>query len=202
MIVLNSSFSYRIDDLHIIGKGNERLVFSHPEDHRKVIKIVHNHDKSRFQNEIESLYFEHLNRKNIDCPHIPKYFGKLETERGLALVFEKIVNFDGTKAFQIDELIRKRLLSPSAIKENLRQLFWSLFKNNIVFADISQKNLVCRREEDGGFSFIIIDGIGSRHKSFKLWMYMHVGVYAKYKIYKQFARLSKKIDSLIVNQPH
>lgn len=188
---------YTLNDLHIIGKGNERVVFLHPEDSTKVLKFAHNQVVSRMQNDIESLYFEHLARKKIDCPHIPKYFGKITTESGVALVFEKIENSDGTQPLQLDELIRGNVLNHSDVKKHLNTLFWSLFKNNIVFGDISPMNIVCKKENDGEFTFIVIDGIGSRHKSFKLWLYMHIGFYAKYKMFKQFSRLSKKIDALM-----
>lgn len=181
-------------DLELIGKGNERLVLKHPEEPQKIIKLNHNQISARSQNEIEALYFDHLRQKKINSMHLPRYFGKISIEEKTGLIFEKIENDDGSPAMHLDELLRKNILTRPEIRDLLNQLYLDMLKNNIVFADVSPANIVCKKNRDGSFTFVVIDGIGSRHKSFKLWLYMHVGIYAKYKMHKQFNLLLNIVE--------
>lgn len=196
-----SDRSYLLKGSPVIGKGNERLCFEHPDDPDKLIKIVYNGAVSRNQNDIEERYFRYLKRKKTDLRHLSDFYGKVSTDIGDGLVFEKITNPDGTLALTLEDAISKHLLSIVEIKRLIGELYRYMFHNNIVFADISTVNILCRETDNGGLSLVVIDGIGSRYNNYKLWLYVHLPFYAKYKVYKQFSKLWRIIEERFTKKP-
>ena len=80
----------------LLGDGGERLVFIHPNDNNKVIKVLKpGIKKHNFQNELEFKYYNFLINKNRDFSHITKCFGYIDTNFGKGLIFERVVDFDG-----------------------------------------------------------------------------------------------------------
>jgi hypothetical protein len=95
----------------IIGKGNERLCFIHPDDRSRIIKVNYKKNKSRDQNKLEFNYFKSLKKRNIDLGHIPNVYGKVQTDLGEGLVYDHIKNFDGSVSVTLYEALLNKTIS-------------------------------------------------------------------------------------------
>ncbi|RXK12365.1 hypothetical protein CP985_14515, partial [Malaciobacter mytili LMG 24559] len=75
----------------LLQKGSERACYEHPFDKNKIIKIVYNQKGKNNQNDQELYYYNFLNKQNIDYNNISICYGKIDTNLGEGLVFEKII---------------------------------------------------------------------------------------------------------------
>ena len=70
----------------------------------------------------------------------------------------------------------------------------SLEDNKIVFADVSESNILCRRDEHGDYRLVIIDGLGTRHLGLKFWMQCYCPPYIHYKLWRQWNKLIYRVN--------
>ncbi|OCL97529.1 hypothetical protein AAX29_01889 [Aliarcobacter thereius] len=143
------------------GEGGLRRIYDHPNDDSKIIKISCG-DNS--QNELEYSYFKYLKNEDIAYEYITKFYGKVNTNLGEGLVFEKIFNYDGTKSLTVKEAIHKKIISKEHFEELGKELRIYLFENNILFVDISLYNVLLQEYEKDKYKMVVIDGLGGRYK--------------------------------------
>lgn len=178
----------------LIGKGNERLCYLHPEDPGRVIKIAYR--KYRDQNEIDAIYYAHLEKQGIDFSQLTRCYGWIDIDDLKGLVFERIVNHDGSSPKTLTELVLEGGIDESELDAGLNQLQGYLEKNRIIFGDVSENNILCQQDADGHYRFFIVDGLGTRHLGFKFWMQRHCSPYIRYKLKRQWAKLLRRMDML------
>ena len=83
-----------LDKEFLLAEGGERLVYIHPNDNNKVIKILKKGlNKHNFQNKLEFKYYNFLTKKNRDFSNITKCFGYVDTNLGKGLVFERVIDY-------------------------------------------------------------------------------------------------------------
>ncbi|OCL85819.1 YrbL family protein [Arcobacter porcinus] len=143
------------------GEGGLRRVYDHPNDDSKIIKISCGNNS---QNELEYSYFKYLKNENISYDYITKFYGKVNTNLGEGLVFEKIFNYDGTKSLTVKEALQKKIISKEHFEELGKELRIYLFENNILFVDISLYNVLLQEYERNRYKMVVIDGLGGRYK--------------------------------------
>ncbi len=85
----------KLNEKLYINKGEERKCFAHPHNKRKLIKIEYNNAIGRDQNRLDEYYYKYFKKKNISYKHIPKFYGKIRTNLGIGVLFDKVCNFDG-----------------------------------------------------------------------------------------------------------
>ena len=183
-------------ELLIDRGGGERDCFNHPLDSKKVIKILHKKDEiHRNQNELEYRYLSFLEANKVPFTHISKCCGYVETNLGIALVCDKICNYDGTLSKSLKDVIGTKLLKQ---KEDMLiiELRDYIFKYNILFLDVNLSNILCCEYEKDKYKLIIIDGIGTARDAFRLKMYFIFNWYSKYKIKKQWKKFIHNIEKL------
>ena len=179
----------------LLGDGGERLVFIHPNDNNKVIKVLQpGIKKHNFQNELEFMYYNFLINKKRDFSHITKYFGYIDTNFGKGLVFERVVDFDGQDSKFLRNCLNDNIFSEAQEKKLLEDLKSYLFKNEILFIDCSSHNVFCKKISEDKYTLIIYDGLGARRDSIKLSLYMKSKLYTKYKIKKQWKLFIKNCE--------
>lgn len=85
-----------------MGTGGERWCFIHPNDKTKVIKIIHSKGKHNDQNKLEFHYYGLLKKRGADLSHLAQCYGYAQTNKGLGLVFERIMDYDmqASKSFR------------------------------------------------------------------------------------------------------
>lgn len=171
----------------LFAKGSERYCYLHPLDSSKLIKVVFNQkEKKSNQNNVEYKYYKYLERKKIDYFHIAQCYGWVDTNLGKGLVFEKIVNYDGSNTQSLRFCIQNKVLTKEQEEQLLDELKHYLIKNTILFADATSVNVMCQKIESNQYKLVIIDGLGTRREGFKFNLYLKIPMYKKYKILKQW----------------
>lgn len=139
MIVLTKSL--------LLGEGNERACYLHPEIQGKCIKV----NKPFFigkpeQSLIEYDYYQSLKNRGVEFEFIPQCYGFVETNMGEGLVFERI------------ETVKGRSL-------NLRQALNEGFFDKDSAASMAMDL----------YRYLVVNGIAVRHKPRKLDLFICEG---------------------------
>ena len=174
-----------LTDNQLLGAGNERLCFVHPHDNTRCIKVTRPGVTHRSQNAIEQQYFEYLNEQATPFTYLPEYYGVVQTNYGLGLVFERILDDNNQPSQRLDALINNNEISNSCAAEAVDELQEYLLKYGIMLGDINSDQILMRRE-NRTLKPIIIDGIGPRHLGFKSFVYTRVTFLARYKLKKNW----------------
>lgn len=193
MIILNKG--------NILAKGSERACYLDPADSTKIIKIIYNKKSKNNQNELEYKYYEYLNGKNIEFSNLARCFGWVETNLGKGLIFERILNYDGTASSNLREILQRKILFSNEEDTLLNDLNTYLESNSILFIDATSLNVLVKEESKTKRKLVIIDGIGAKREGFKFYLYLKFNFYTKYKIKKQWnvfleniKKVKKKIE--------
>lgn len=177
----------------VLGEGNERRCFVHPQDPGLVIKVVRAGRRGRSQNDIERVYLGGLQRRNASFAHIPRFHGMCQTSAGEGLVCERIADPDGASSLRLDLAVAQGSLTRVAAGTMLDDLLAHLVEQWVVFADVGGGNVVCQCRADGSRRLVVIDGLGARHPGFKLWLHGTVPWIARAKTRKQWPKLLANI---------
>ena len=179
----------KLDEKNLIAQGSERSCYIHPENTQKLIKVIYIKENDNEQNRVEEIYMNYLTQKKVDLTHLAKYYGKIKTIHGDALVYERIMDYDNNPSKSFRYYIAKELLSLSKQQELLNELRNYLKKNSILFIDTSLTNIFCKKIDKENYKLIIVDGLGAKRLGLKFWLYRHCKVYTKYKISRQWKKL-------------
>lgn len=183
------------DILEFLAEGNEREAYIIKNQEDKIVKIPKYLDGKRKQNKLEYTYYEYLKKKKISFKHIAKCYGYKEFDGRRGLVFENILNYDGSAAIELSSIIDNKILSFSELEFLLEDLRVYLEENNIIFVDVGLDNVLCKEEKPKVYSLVIIDGLGARRPGFKLWIYMHLPFYAQRKIKVQWKKFISNVKN-------
>lgn len=174
-----------LNEDYFIAKGGEKKCFIHPNDNTKVIKVVYNKSKIGV---LEDIYMRFLQKRNIDFYHLPKYYGKVDTNLGDGFVYERILNYDSSEAKSLRYYIANRVISYDLQKKLIDELGLYLEKNNILFVDNHSSNIFCQKLSSDDYRLIVIDGLGAKRLGFKFYLYLCSVMFTKYKVHKQWKR--------------
>lgn len=168
----------------IIAKGSAVICYEHPNDSSKIIKISHQKKFYKNQNQIENIYYNYLKKHNIPTTYIAKCYGYIDTNLGKGLVFEKVCDYNGNISIMFTDYLKNNDRLALNYEEILmKDLETYILKNNILFLDISLKNILFSQYEKGKYKLIIIDGLGGVSLP-KFILYLFIKPYQKYKITK------------------
>lgn len=179
------------DDL-AIQNGNERICFKHPDDDSLCIKVTKKNRVHRLQNKIEKFYYEFLISKNTPFDYIAKYYGSVNTNYGIGLVFERVCNDDLSVSKSIRESIQIGLIDEVEAKKILKKIYRYLYVNGIYLGDLNQDQILLAHKSEC-YVPKIIDGLGTRRYGFKLLFLTRFKVVARRKLKKNWPVLIKKI---------
>ncbi len=90
----------------LIAKSIGRTVYSHPNHPDQCLKIVHH--KTINENKIDLKYYRHLQNRGASFKHIARLQGEQNTNKGNAVVFDLIKDYDG----KISKTLQYYLLTP------------------------------------------------------------------------------------------
>ncbi len=130
-----------------IGEGEDRIVYIHPTDKNKAIKLV-KPNRLHKQSEREIKYYNKLlKRKNISWKHIPKFYGEISTNKGKGFVVELIRDYDGNISKNLDFYIKKFGLA--FYKEKWEELKSYFLKERIITtSDIAYHNILLAKTKN------------------------------------------------------
>ncbi|EGA70892.1 hypothetical protein VISI1226_16673 [Vibrio sinaloensis DSM 21326] len=151
-----------LDDKLLLGQGNERECYVHPDDQALCIKVYKPDMIVRSQNSIEYFYLKYLELKKVPFTHIPKCYRWIDTNKGKGLLIERILDGDGTPSLSMIEAIQKELVTKEVAKQLLVQLGDYLIKHRICISDINVDQVLLKNVNNQWVP-MIIDGIGSRY---------------------------------------
>lgn len=183
----------------LLGQGNARYCYIHPEDSSKLIKVEKTKDLKKQQNKIDYIYYAYLVSQNADLSFISTCFEWIETNIGTGLVFERIENFDDSEALTFEEVIIQRTISKTTQKLLLKQLKSYLEINSILFIDVSLSNIICKKVSADEWQLIIVDGLGARRLKLQFWLQRKIKMYAHFKIRKQWNVLMENYNKLLID---
>ncbi|WP_417328592.1 YrbL family protein [Halarcobacter sp.] len=187
MITLNKNL--------LIAKGGERDCYLHPDDNTKVIKTLHKKDEHNNQNELEYSYMKYIRkRKNIDLSQVTDCYGYVNTNLGKGLVFDRVLDFDGTPSKSFRYYLANKIISLDEQEKLINELKNYLEKNLILFVDTSLTNIFCPKISDNSYKLIIVDGLGAKRTGIKFTLYKVSKTYTKYKIKRQWDKFMKMYE--------
>jgi hypothetical protein len=168
----------------IIGAGQYRDVYSHPDDDYLCIKIQR---KGNNQNNLEMEYL-----KNNVFSFIPKFHGEIETNLGIGLVFDK-VKCSGT----LDSIINHDNVS---ILLEAFDAFWvDINSSDILMHDGGPQNVLFSQQQNGQYRVFLIDGFGLKYNTLRHRLRASLPFFRKKKTQQHLNSIGLKVKSIFNN---
>ncbi|WP_458525172.1 YrbL family protein [Onishia taeanensis] len=177
---------------HLLGAGNERECFIHPEDPARCIKVNREGVVHRSQNRIEYYYMMSLAKRHVPFRHLPKPYGWVQTSQGPGLMFERVLNEGGTQATSLADALEQRRVSQEEAERMLDQLFEYLMEHSICLGDVNRDQVLVKETKQGRF-LVLIDGLGTRRFGIKLYLVTYFKWLARRKTSRNWHALKSKL---------
>jgi hypothetical protein len=181
-----------LKDTEPVAEGGRRLVFRHPSDPSLIIKVFRpeflarqwggplswRQKRRRYRHLFP--FFQELREHVAVCAlngappkHMQNLVGFAETDYGMGLVYDAVLDAEGRYAPTLATLLDQGLYTAEIHRAFLEFRAW-LIDAPIVVADLRPGNFVCARDADGRPYFVLIDGIGEKTvipiKGLALWL--------------------------------
>lgn len=173
----------KVNSLKLLGQGTQKLVYEHPSDPNKVIKVMkpenatHNggranqhylrsHRSQGIYRQFRRELLQYLqlckntyNQRIFIFP-IETVFGFIATDQGLGLITEKIISPSGLPV-SLNELSQKKVLETKHI-EALKKFFNKCCEMHVVFGEVNIAGIMYTEQRHGVPEFVLVDGIGEK----------------------------------------
>lgn len=195
-----------LDDNHYFAKGYSRNCYTHPSNDNRCLKIAITQNPKRTPGivkgiERENKYYKHLAKQNISWAHLSQYYGDIETNRGLASVYQLIRDPDN----QISKSLEYCLSEADFIKKHsdqlisaLNELFKYMKDNVILTTSLLPRNIVVQLSTTSVIKLYLIDDIGS---SEFIPFSQYIRYLGKRKVVRKWEKMLKLILSKNQNLP-
>ena len=139
-----------------LGEGLNRIVYYHPKDRNKCIKICKN-KKKKWNNNCQDFRFFQLNKNN---KMIAKYYEVVNTNLGLGIVFQIIRDYDNKMSLTINEFKKKNInVSEDFKKEFIKELEknkYKFFRKYKIYPS-GYDNICIKFLNKDNYIFVVID---------------------------------------------
>lgn len=167
-----------------LGKGTNKVCYYHPEDENKLIKFSLD-DADETDMEYELKFRRCCKGKVANSSLLTKYYGTVETNKGVGYVFECVRDFDGKLSETFESLMLREKNSPK-VREILTTFRKKLLEESMITYTIFPDNFLIQRISETEYRIRIIDGIGM-HVLFPLPYYSkRLARHRQRKIFKKF----------------
>lgn len=177
----------------ILGYGNERICYSHPTIDARCVKVNRPGITHRYQNKIEYYYFRRLLAREVPFTYLPTFYGKVNTNFGIGLVFERVKNEDGSDAIKFVQAIEQGDISKEKAYDILNTLYDYCYEYGICIGDLNQDQILLKYIDNKPIP-MIIDGIGTRRLGPKLILMSYSKFFSRRKLKKSYATLLRKLQ--------
>ena len=160
-----------------LAAGSCRTVYQHPVVKSLCVKVNHNPRKDR--NNTEVAFFEFHGKQTLDF--ISPYQGMVETNLGAGVLLEIVKDYDGLVSKSLEEYIEEGVISIDTACSYIKTLEKKILQYGVLLHDDGIQNILMRKEKDGRFTPILVDGFGPRDMSFKSILRMRLRFLANYK---------------------
>ena len=164
-----------------IAVGHLRSVYQHPARANELIKVMRADAVARrwdapgrwhkrlprtrhyigYLRELKEYIGARARAPDVDAP-IARMIGVVETDLGLGLVSEKVVDAEGALAPTLAAVYEKRGFTPE-LHAALGDFLQGLLDGNVIVGDMHAWNIVFGRDSRGGPRLVMIDGFGEKH---------------------------------------
>lgn len=198
---MSYKISKHLKPANLIGKGNERICYTHPTDESKLIKVQYRQDRN--QNLIDAIYYAHLKKQGADFTHIANCYEWIDIDTHKGLIFEKVTDYNGQCSQTLSVVVLNHILNKKQTWALITELQQYLIKNRIIFADISEDNILCQEHSPGEYRLVIIDGLGARNLGLKFFLQRKFTPYTNSTIQHQWTKLFLRVNRLLeLSEPH
>ncbi|SDN94842.1 PhoP regulatory network protein YrbL [Halomonas shengliensis] len=144
----------------IIGRGDERICYQHPDDPGRCIKLSRREKAKQTRRELR--YFRYLQRRRVPFTLIPEFFGVVEDAGFVGIEQQLVLDDQGNLPPNVAEYLAKPLTpkQKSQFWAGLGALKAYLLAYNVVPCDLVMSNLLVI-ERSGATTIMLIDGLGS-----------------------------------------
>lgn len=154
-----------LDEARLVGRGCRRLVYEHPGDPTRCIKVQTAEAMAQLHRqkavEREVAYLKLYARQGRSLEQVSRYHGTVATSAGEGHVFDLIRNHDGTIAPTLSTYLEESGGQLAELESELDKLLDYLRREAIIVADLHAGNVVRREGGPGRHDLVVIDGIGN-----------------------------------------
>lgn len=156
------------------AEGARRLVFAHPSDPNRLIKVVKPSARPSWRVRLSSRYGRHKShgielaeylvlrsRIDNDPPVVAPFHGLVETDLGLGLEVERMADREGRLAPNLRDLVVERGPAPHLVDE-MDAMIQLLARHHILVSDLKPLNVVVAWWKNR-HRLVIIDGLGEKN---------------------------------------
>ena len=157
-----------------LAEGARRLVFAHPSAPTRLIKVVKPAARPSWRVRLSSRYGRHKShgielaeylvlrsRIDNDPPIVAPFYGLVETDLGLGLEVERMVDRNGGLAPNLRDQVVEQGPAPQLVDE-MDAMIHLLARHHIVVSDLKPLNVVVAWWKDRD-RLVIIDGLGEKN---------------------------------------
>ena len=173
---------YQISELQKFGQGCSKIVYQHPEDDNKIIKIMNPEfvgedggwQDHTFKRNLSNGVFKQFQRQILEYLKLCKVhyqanqfefpvetpYGFAMTSQGLGLVTEKILSPNG-KGMTLHEMCQQNLFEDKHAKA-LADFYDACCDLHIVFGEVNINGIMYTESRNNKPEFVLVDGIGEK----------------------------------------
>ena len=172
-----------LDTLTVLGQGTQKIVYEHPTDPRKIIKVMKSEHATpdggragqhklrahrsqgiyrQFRRELLQylqLCKSHYKALTFTFP-IETVYGFVATDQGLGLVTERVTS-SNDQAVSIYDLVKEGMFTNKHAKA-LDAFFDDCSELHIVFGEVNIAGIMYTETRRGYPEFVLVDGIGEK----------------------------------------
>ncbi len=143
-----------------LGTGKERICYRHPLEPGRVIKLQRGDVNKQSRREIN--FYRWMRRRGMtNFNHIPRYYGKIDTNLGRGMMFDLVSDFDGRVSRSLWDYFQQGV-PLSEFYPYLEELKQYMLDNLVVFSvDMGRFNVLFQRVSESSARLVVIDGLGN-----------------------------------------
>lgn len=145
----------------LLGAGGHQAAYIHPDDPSKCVKIAFDPNDGDVKKELRyrRMCADKLSRSKL----VTKFYGTVETDKGSALVFERVIDFDGRASLDLKDYLSaattaEEIEQSRALLMNFRRDF---LDEAIAIVDTDITNFMVQRLSPTASQMRIVDNIGT-----------------------------------------
>lgn len=150
------------DDL-FLGKGEHKAAYIHPEDANKCVKVPYSLPDTDIERELK---YRAILEKKHKCPTmLTKYYGTIDTNKGVGFVYELVRDYDGSVSKDLEEIFLNHGLSEKHLGVSeldiMKRFREQWLEECIVTSDTDFLNYFVQRISPEEFVIRIVDNVGT-----------------------------------------
>lgn len=172
-----------VEELKFLGQGTQKLIYEHPDDSHKVIKIMKSENATpdggranqhRLRSHRSQGIYRQFRRELLQYLQLCKnsygsnefifpmetVYGFIATNNGLGLVTEKIISPNGA-SLTLEHLTINKMFEEKH-KKALEVFFDDCCRYHVVFGEVNIGGIMYTEKRQGRPEFVLVDGIGEK----------------------------------------